>query len=145
MSSRCASSSRHRNGSKVWLLPPFSYDYMSEKYSSPKDYYTGIWAEWAFRVTEQESLFTDLRNLGAPVPHRPSVSMCRRNVGDYEQAVNKIKKENNRILLQRCRHFMLQLATEMAKASNRELTVTERNNVLNNDKYLSDYYMSDEE
>ncbi|KAL7248799.1 hypothetical protein ACSBR1_011056 [Camellia fascicularis] len=71
--------------------------------------------------------------------------MRRRNVGDYEQAVSRIKKENNRMLLRRCRHFMLQLATEMTEASNRELTVTKRNNVLNNDKYLLDYYMSDEE
>ncbi|KAL7233359.1 hypothetical protein ACSBR1_017059 [Camellia fascicularis] len=122
MSSRGAGSSRRQSGSKVWLLPPFSYDYMSEKYFSLKDYYAG-----------------------APVPHRRSLSMRRRNVGDYKQAINRIKKENNRMSLQRCRHFMLQLATEMAEASNRELTMTERNNVLNNDKYLSDYYMSDEE
>ncbi|KAL7259969.1 hypothetical protein ACSBR1_005770 [Camellia fascicularis] len=145
MSSRGTGNSRHRSGSKLWLLPPFSYDYMSEKYSSPKDYYVGIRAEWAFRVTEQESLFTDLRNLRALVPHRRSLSMRRRNVGDYEQAVNRIKKENNRMLLWRCRHFMLQLTTEMAEASNRKLTMTERNNVLNNDKYLSDYYISYEE
>ena len=49
------------------------------------------------------------------------------------------------MLMQRCRYFMLQLATEMAEASYRDLTVIERNNVLNNEKYLSDYYMSDEE
>ncbi|KAL7241243.1 hypothetical protein ACSBR2_006796 [Camellia fascicularis] len=145
MSSWGASSSHRRSLSKVWLLPPFSYDYMTEKYSSPKDYYTGIRAEWAFRVTEQESLFNDLRNLEAPIPHRRSLNMPRLNVGDYEQVVSRIKKENNRMFLQRCRHFMLQLATEMVEASNRELTVTERNNVLNNEKYLSDYYMSDEE
>ncbi|KAL7192809.1 hypothetical protein ACSBR2_024597 [Camellia fascicularis] len=71
--------------------------------------------------------------------------MRRRNMGDYEQVVNRIKKENNRMLLRRCRRFMLQLATKMAEVSNRELTVIERNNVLNNDKYLSDYYISNEE
>ncbi|KAL7194222.1 hypothetical protein ACSBR1_034601 [Camellia fascicularis] len=128
----------------MWLLPPFSYDYMTEKYSSPNDYYAGIWAEWVFKVTEQESLFNDLRNLRAPIPHCRSLNMPRRNVGDYEQAVSRIKKENNRMLLRRCRHFMFQLATEMAEASNRELTVMKRNNVLNNEKYLSDCYMSEE-
>ncbi|KAF5934244.1 hypothetical protein HYC85_030415 [Camellia sinensis] len=95
MSSRGAGSSRRQRNPKVWLLPPFTYDYKSEKYSSSKDYY----------------------------------------------AVSRIKKENNRMLMRRCRHFMLQLAIEMAKASNRDLTVTERNNVLNNEKYLSDYYI----
>ncbi|CAL5354743.1 unnamed protein product [Camellia sinensis] len=134
------SSCRQRN-QKVWLLPPFTYDYKSEKYSSPKDYYAGIRAEWAFRVTEQEGLFNDLRNFGALVPHRRSLTMARRNVSDYEKAVSRIKKENNRMLMRRCRHFMLQLATEMAEASNRDLTVIERNNVLNNEKYLSDYYI----
>ena len=49
------------------------------------------------------------------------------------------------MLMRRYRHFMLQLATEIAEASNRDLTVIERNNILNNEKYLSDYYMSDEE
>ncbi|KAL7208582.1 hypothetical protein ACSBR1_030339 [Camellia fascicularis] len=145
MSSRGAGSSRRQRNPKVWLLPPFTYDYKSEKYSSPKDYYAGIRAEWAFRVTEQEGLFNDLRNFGAPVPHRRSLTMARRNVSDYEKAVSRIKKENNRMLMWSCRHFMLQLATEMAEASNRDLTVTERNNILNNEKYLSDYYMSDEE
>ncbi|CAL5361009.1 unnamed protein product [Camellia sinensis] len=136
-----AGSSRQQRNQKVWLLPPFTYDYKSEKYSSPKDYYAGIRAEWAFRVTEQEGLFNDLRNFGAPVPHRRSLTMARRNVSDYEKAVSRIKKENNRMLMRRCRHFMLQLATEMAEASNRDLTVIERNNVLNNEKYLSDYYI----
>ncbi|CAL5430539.1 unnamed protein product [Camellia sinensis] len=128
MSSRGAGSSRRQRNLKVWLLPPFTYDYKSENYSSPKDYYTGIRAEWAFKVTEQEGLFNDLRNFGAPVPHRRSLTMARRNERDYEKAVSRIKKENNRMLMRRCRHFMFQLTTEMAEASNRDLTVIERNN-----------------
>ncbi|GMP83727.1 hypothetical protein CsSME_00037540 [Camellia sinensis var. sinensis] len=101
MSSRGVGSSRQQRNSKVWLLPPFTYDYKSEKYSSPNDYYTGIRVEWAFRVTKQEGLFNDLRNFGAPVPHRRSLTMARRNVSDYGKAVNQIKKENNRMLMQR--------------------------------------------
>ena len=141
MSSRGAGSSRQQRNPKVWLLPPFTYDYKSEKYSSPKDYYAGIRAEWAFRVTEQEGLFNDLCNFVAPVPHRRSLTMASRNVSDHEKAVSRIKKENNRMLMRRWRQFKLQLATEMAEASNRDLTVIERNNVLNNEKYLSDYYI----
>ena len=71
--------------------------------------------------------------------------MARRNVSDYEKEVSRIKKESNIMLMRRYLHFTLQLATEMAEASNRELTMIEQNNVLNNKKYLSDYYMSDKE
>lgn len=49
------------------------------------------------------------------------------------------------MLMRRCRYFMLQLATEMAEASQRALTSEERTKALNNEKYLSDYEMSDEE
>ncbi|KAL7224990.1 hypothetical protein ACSBR1_026300 [Camellia fascicularis] len=130
MSSRGAGNSRRQRNPKLWLLPPFTYD---------------LRAEWAFKVTEHEGLFNDLLNFGAPIPHRLSLTMARRNVNDYEKVVSRIKKENNRMLMRRCRHFILQLATEMAEASNRELTVIEQNNVLNNEKYLSNYYMLDEE
>ncbi|KAH7854460.1 hypothetical protein Vadar_014031 [Vaccinium darrowii] len=37
------------------------------------------------------------------------------------------------------------LAIEMAEANGRELTENEHNNALNNEKYLSDYAMSDED
>ncbi|KAG5529179.1 hypothetical protein RHGRI_029759 [Rhododendron griersonianum] len=49
------------------------------------------------------------------------------------------------MLLRRCRYYMLQLAREVAEANGRELTPRERSNVLANNKYLSDYDMSDEE
>ena len=40
------------------------------------------------------------------------------------------------MILRRSRHHMLQLAEELAVATNRELTPTERNNVLNYEDYL---------
>lgn len=43
------------------------------------------------------------------------------------------------------RYFELQLATQMAEASGRELREKEHNNALNNEKYLSDYAMSDKD
>ncbi|CAL5383952.1 unnamed protein product [Camellia sinensis] len=44
----------------------------------------------AFRVTEQEGLFNDLRNFGAPVPHRRSLTMARRNVKSHMATVNSL-------------------------------------------------------
>ena len=64
--------------------------------------------------------------------------MPRSNVVDYEKVVKQIRKENNLMLLRRCRYYMLQLAGEMATATQRELTPNERNNVLSYDEYLSD-------
>ncbi|KAI8571989.1 hypothetical protein RHMOL_Rhmol01G0163900 [Rhododendron molle] len=64
---------------------------------------------------------------------------------DYEQMVKRIRRENNRMLLHRCQYYLLQLAREVAEASERELTARECSNVLANNKYLLDYDMSNEE
>ncbi|KAH7846468.1 hypothetical protein Vadar_014324 [Vaccinium darrowii] len=131
--------------SRVWILPRFKDPYWKEKRSSPKDYYVGLREEWKFRVEEQEGLVADLRNMGVRIPHRRPLEMRRTNKHEYEAAVARIKEENNRMLMRRSRYFMLQLAIEMAEANGRELTENEHNNALNNEKYLSDYAMSDED
>ena len=41
------------------------------------------------------------------------------------------------MILHRSRYHMLQLAEELATATNRQLTLVERNNVLNYEDYLS--------
>ena len=41
------------------------------------------------------------------------------------------------MILSRCRYHMLQLVEELAVATNRQLTLAERNNVLNYEDYLS--------
>ena len=43
----------------------------------------------------------------------------------------KIKKENNLILLCKCRYHMLEHAEELAAVANKQLTQAKRNNVLN--------------
>ncbi|KAH7857281.1 hypothetical protein Vadar_010879 [Vaccinium darrowii] len=83
--------------------------------------------------------------MGVRIPHRQSLDMPRTNKHEYEAAVARIKEENNRMLMRRSRYFMLQLATEMAEANDRELTENKRNYALNNGKYLSDYAISDED
>ena len=50
----------------------------------------------------------------------------------YKRAVAKIKKE----ILRRCRYHMLQLVEELAAVTNKQLTPTECNNVLNYEEYL---------
>ncbi|KAH7847800.1 hypothetical protein Vadar_030391 [Vaccinium darrowii] len=83
--------------------------------------------------------------MGVRIPHRRSLEMPRTNKHEYEAAVVRIQEENNRMLMRRSRYFMLQLAIEMAEANGRELTENEHNNALNNEKYLSNYTMSDED
>ncbi|KAG5515802.1 hypothetical protein RHGRI_036748 [Rhododendron griersonianum] len=73
--------------------------------------------------------------MGVRIPHRRSLEMPTTNKREYEAAVSRIKEENNKMLMRRSRYFMLQL----------ELMENERNNALNNEKYLSDYAMSDED
>ena len=64
--------------------------------------------------------------------------MLRNNVADYEKVVRQIRKENNFMLLDHCWYYMLQLAEEMATATQKELIPNKRNNVLSYDEYLSE-------
>ena len=70
---------------------------------------------------------------------RISLTLPQQNMHQYERAVTKIKKENNLMILYRCRYHMLQLAEELAATTNGQLTPTERNNVLNYENYLSEW------
>ncbi|KAL1803180.1 hypothetical protein ACET3Z_031827 [Daucus carota] len=69
--------------------------------------------------------------------------------GDYRrlviEAVGLIREENNRMLLRRCRFYMLKLVKDSAAASGREMTFEEECQLLQNPNYLSDEPMSDEE
>lgn len=132
-----ASGSHNSRNRPLWLLPTFRDDYWMEEDTNPKEYYAGLRREWAFRAEEQEGLVRDLSNLGAPIPQRRTIGMPRRTRNDYEEVVAQVRIENNNMLISRCRYFMLQLATEMAEASGRQLTMDERRHVLMNDEYLS--------
>ena len=89
-------------------------------------------------MNESNALHDDLLRLEAPLVDRSSLTLPRQNMHQYERAVTKIKKENNIMILHRSRYLMLQLAEELAVATNRQLTPAERNNVLNYEDYLSE-------
>ena len=63
----------------------------------------------------------------------------------HEEAINRIKDENNRMLMRRGHYRMIQLAMEMYEANVRELTPTMQNKVMNQVQFLSNYEMSDED
>ena len=121
-----------------WILPRFTDNYEMEKYTDKREYYAGLRREWEYRYNESNALHNDLIALGAPLLDRVSLTMPRRNMVDYKYVVKKNRKENNLMLLRRCRYYILKLAEEMATATQRELTDDERNNVLNYESYLSD-------
>ena len=89
-------------------------------------------------MNESNALHDDLMQLGAPLVDCISLTLSRRNMHQYKRAVAKIKNENNRMVLCRCKYLMLQLAEGLAVATNRQLTSTEHNNVLNYEDYLSE-------
>ena len=88
-------------------------------------------------MNESNALHDDLVRLGVPLVDRVSLTLSRQNMHQYERAMTKIKKENP-MILRRSRYHMLQLAEELAVATDRQLTQTERNNVLNYEDYLSE-------
>jgi hypothetical protein len=108
--------------SNNWILPRFADNYVREKYTDRREYYAGLRREWEYRYNESNTLHSDLVILGAPLLDRVSLTMLRSNVVNYEKVVKQIRKENNLMLLRRCRYYMLQLTEEMAIATQRELT-----------------------
>ena len=89
-------------------------------------------------VNESNVLHDDLMRLGAPLIDHSSLTLPRRNMHQYELAMTRMKKKNNLMILHRSRYHMLQLAEELATATNRQLTPAKRNNVLNYEDYLSE-------
>ena len=122
-----------------WILPRFPDNYKRERDSDEREYYAELRREWDFRVNESNVLHDDLVQLGAPLVDRVLLTLSQQNMHQYECAVTKIKKKkNNLMILHRSRYHMLQLAEELAAATNRQLTPTKRNNVLNYEDYLSE-------
>ena len=74
--------------------------------------------------------------LEEPLVDRISLTLPWQNMDQYGHVVAKIWKENNLMLLRRCRYHMLQLAEKLATTTNRQLTPAKRNNVLNYKDYL---------
>nr|POE67516.1 hypothetical protein CFP56_36683 [Quercus suber] len=120
-----------------WMLPHFPDNYRMERDSDKREYYVGLRWEWDFHVNESNVLHDDLVRLRAPLVNHICLTLPWQNMHQYERAVTKIKKENNLMILRRSRYHMLQLAEELATATNRQLTLTERNNILNYEDYLS--------
>lgn len=137
-----------------WLLVERDDDFRTVRRSDPKEYFAGVRREWAYRCEESESLRNDLIALGAPVIDRDSFAMYpdgyirARSWTEYKEqvikAVEHIRMENNRMLLRRSRYYMYELAKDSVSASGRELSEVEKCHLLQNPKYLSDDYMSDE-
>ena len=129
----------------MWLLPNFNDDYKEEKHGDHREYYAGLRIEWSFRFDESNKLVGDLQSLGAPIIKRHSLNMAKNNIRAYEESLRIIRKENNRLLLHRCRFYMYKLAKEQATVVDCELTEAEIRNIMNNPNYASNEGMSDEE
>ena len=120
------------------MLPRFPDNYRTNRDSDEREYYARLRREWDFRVNESNALHNDLVQLETPLVDSVSLTLSRQNMHQYERAMTKIKKENNLMILRRSKYHMLQLAEELAAATNRQLTQTECNNVLNYEDYLSE-------
>ena len=102
-----------------WMLPRFPDNYRTKRDSDEREYYAGLRWEWDFRMNESNTLHNDLVQLEAPLVDCVLLTLSRQNIHQYERAVTKIKKENNLMILCRSRYHTLQLAEELATATNR--------------------------
>lgn len=131
----------------TWLLGERDDDYRTLRVSDPVEYFAGVRREWAYRVEESERLSNDLIAMGLRVPSRNSLDVYpARNQRiswiqfkrEVVKAVLLIRKENNKMLVRRSRHYMYQLAQDSVRASGRELTEAQQHMLLQNPNYLSD-------
>ena len=134
--------SRYR---QTWLLVERNDEYEELVNEDPIEYYCGLRREWSHRALESKELVNDLRRLGVRIPRRRSLMMPRNGEVNCRRAVSRIRIENNRMILRRCRYHMLELAEELAFARGQRLTRREIQNVLTHPSYSSDNYMSDED
>ena len=122
-----------------WILPRFPDNYRKERDADEREYYAGLRWESDFRMNESNPLHDDLMWLRAPLVNHILLTLSQQNMDQYRCVMAKIKKENNFMLLHRCKYHMLQLAEELAAVTNRQLTSAERNNILNYKDYLSEW------
>ena len=101
-----------------WLLPCFPNNYRRERDFDEREYYAGLRREWDFCVNETNALHDNLVWLRAPLVNRISLTLPRQNMDQYRRAVAKIRKENNLMLLRRCRYHMLQLVEKLQPTGN---------------------------
>ena len=71
--------------------------------------------------------------------------MSWNNLPEYIATLLQIQKENNRMVIRKARFFLLCIAQENINDNGRELSSMERNALLQNPNYASDYSMSDED
>ncbi|MCD9643940.1 hypothetical protein HAX54_031832 [Datura stramonium] len=129
---------------KPHMLKERDNDFHMLQISDPREYYRGLKREWNYRYDESNHLVRELHDLGARIPRRFSLEMQRKNKDHYEITVKQIRKENNRILVRRCRYYILKLAVEQAQITNRLLSTSERASVLAHELYHSEDEMPNE-
>jgi hypothetical protein len=100
--------------------------------------------EWSFMVTQSEDLYNQMIRYGLAVPHRVATNMQRDSIHRLRMALNRIREENNRMLIRLNRYGLqvrireLRMYGDYQEARNMEWCLSQKEN-------LSDVDMSDEE
>lgn len=95
--------------------------------------------EWRLRCLESDELQQDLHALEAPIPNITSRGLWRSGCS-YEirvAALNRIRVENNIMLIRRARYGMLRVCQHFATANRRILDPEEQESIIGMEEYLS--------
>ncbi|KAJ1437328.1 hypothetical protein SESBI_03655 [Sesbania bispinosa] len=100
--------------------------------------------EWRFRTQESIDLQQDLRELEAPIPNLRAIDMWQLPLtyDVMEQALLRIRVENNIMALRRMRYGLLWVCQKFLQANGQTITWVEEEQILSTPKYPSN---SDEE
>ncbi|KAK2379213.1 hypothetical protein P8452_77879 [Trifolium repens] len=96
--------------------------------------------EWRFRSQESTDLQSDLRELEAPIPELRAIQLWQNNPRGFdimEQALLRIRIENNIMAIRRVRYGMLKMCKVFLTANRTYLAAVEEEVILCTDEYLS--------
>ena len=98
-----------------------------------------ITSEWDYRREESLDLQADLRELGVQIPKLTAAQMWTQatNTPEMEQALLRIRVENNIMALRMARYGMLRVCNKFAEANGRTLPTLEQDMIIERDEYFS--------
>jgi hypothetical protein len=96
--------------------------------------------EWRFRSRDSIDLQSNLRELEAPIPELRAIQLWQHNPPQFdimEQALLRIRIENNIMAIRRVRYGMLKMCKVFLTANRTYLAAVEEEVILCTDEYLS--------
>ena len=134
----------HKRYNRHWVIgKPYSYGGLW--YKDQRTYYGKLEREWSNHVDQSNAFIKDLRTLNCLRVQRHSLTMAHCNIVEYAVAILQIREDNNHMLIQKARYYILNVSTTNIEDNNRILSEIEVNYHHMMLGYSYDFHMSNNE